>query len=72
METIQQHEWYNWSSIDMVLSKEECKHCNCLKIWDAIEGVMYTKTKEVSYPMLAEEPPCITRQIPVFSGGHHQ
>jgi len=60
-QTINQHEWFNWQSVELALSKEECKHCDCLKIYDAIEGIMYTKTKNIVYPIFLEEPPCINR-----------
>lgn len=66
METVQQHEWEDKGKERGWLFK--CVKCKCVKIADT-PPVLYTfGVGQSGYT----EPPCIPRQIPVFSGGHHQ
>ncbi len=54
------HEWANWHHVELAEAQETCKHCGCIKVWDAIEGIFYKHAG--SDELLLDEPKCITNQ----------
>jgi len=61
---INQHEFKNFVHSELGVKEFQCIHCECVEVWDAIEGIFYKTHKDAGYPLLSleEMPPCITRQ----------